>query len=910
MNTDDLVTIASPLPYLFAEEKHSDRQAREALFLTFNADLGFFERTILGVTQATGARITVVGDGRMSAPDPRAARNAGTRYLHGLAVTPSGSAFHPKVSVVAGPERALVAIGSGNLSMGGWHLNKETWTVATADRHRCPAIIPQLAEWLRSLPAACTITPGAIASIQRTATTLEQLADASSVVETGHRLVHSAEQPILSQLPRDPISQLLLYAPFHDERAEGIRGLIKELTPDEVTLAVQSGGRTVIQPTVVRKVVDALDVEFQVIEDTSAAYRHGKLIEGVSRDGTRWTLTGSPNLSESALLRAAADGGNIEIGVVVSSPTVSMFPEGKPRALDAVPPRRIDGKPPAAVASAVLLISAERSEAGLRVVFAKPLGHLVRILVSNQTKFDIWNAAGTVPAGVADYELPELDVPAGSRACAEWDDAAGPARGAVIFVCDPMLVMRRLGENQNRTRTAPLDPVKLISDPRLLQMWSDSLAELVSTRSAVRLPGVAGSGAPRGESGSERHGAGLRTDSDEDNWLAYLDDANDLLGSSIVRFTLRGFPALRGWSPVADAEIEEPADQVIDESNPGFDTDDTDTVSGHPATPGETGAPADDGSPASDTQTPDSDPVIPDKSDLPESEKRRVRRVLTRLVGKNTAKLPAIGCLAVVQLLLCIIEARIWDAAVGEEGWFPLLGAGLLHVAEADIPEPLEKQAASLSALAMYLMHEYRPTSARTTEVLLYDEVAKKTAYLYSGVDASLLADYAGPFSNANGYPVDPDAAMHVVSMIVQGDPLIEAIDVLEARHPSWQVDKAAEAQLLIRGDFRSPFIAAAEGLDIIHGLDPAAVRAWADSGDWAIAARQSDDLIRVESRNGNLTWRHYRLSSLISPSGIARDQELANRVRVSHGAFSNNFSEARQILAATKVDLNDETAG
>jgi hypothetical protein len=47
------LSIASPLPYLFAEERHGDRQAREALFCTFNADLGFFERTVLGVTQAT-----------------------------------------------------------------------------------------------------------------------------------------------------------------------------------------------------------------------------------------------------------------------------------------------------------------------------------------------------------------------------------------------------------------------------------------------------------------------------------------------------------------------------------------------------------------------------------------------------------------------------------------------------------------------------------------------------------------------------------------------------------------------------------------------------------------------------------------------------------------------------------------
>ena len=45
---------SSPLPFIFAEDKHGDRQAREALFCTFNADLGYFERTVLGVTQSAG----------------------------------------------------------------------------------------------------------------------------------------------------------------------------------------------------------------------------------------------------------------------------------------------------------------------------------------------------------------------------------------------------------------------------------------------------------------------------------------------------------------------------------------------------------------------------------------------------------------------------------------------------------------------------------------------------------------------------------------------------------------------------------------------------------------------------------------------------------------------------------------
>jgi hypothetical protein len=43
------------------------------------------------------------------------------------------------------------------------------------------------------------------------------------------------------------------------------------------------------------------------------------------------------------------------------------------------------------------------------------------------------------------------------------------------------------------------------------------------------------------------------------------------------------------------------------------------------------------------------------------------------------------------------------------------------------------------------------------------------------------------PFTNKNGYPVDPDAVMYVIGMVVRGDPLPEAIDILETNHPAWR---------------------------------------------------------------------------------------------------------------------------
>ena len=64
----------------------------------------------------------------------------------------------------------------------------------------------------------------------------------------------------------------------------------------------------------------------EIVEDTGERYRHETLIEAVRPDGSRWALTGSPDLSGRALLTPAGKGGNIEVGVV-SRPAASLFPE-------------------------------------------------------------------------------------------------------------------------------------------------------------------------------------------------------------------------------------------------------------------------------------------------------------------------------------------------------------------------------------------------------------------------------------------------------------------------------------------------------------------------------------------------------------------------------------------------------
>jgi hypothetical protein len=269
-------------------------------------------------------------------------------------------------------------------------------------------------------------------------------------------------------------------------------------------------------------------------------------------------------------------------------------------------------------------------------------------------------------------------------------------------------------------------------------------------------------------------------------------------------------------------------------------------------------------------------------------------------------KLPAVHRLAVISLLLCAVQADVWDGPLGDQGWIRVASRALGYLDLDDIPERISTRAASWAAIAIYLLHDRRPTTGRPAEVLQYEKAAAAVSHLLPDADAQLVADLAAPFTNKNGYPVDPDAVMHVIGMIVQGDPLGEAIDILGTNRPAWRVHKHNDNLLHVHGEFRATFLPAAEALDAIPGVEDAAVWATGTTTGWTIAIRDSGTLIRIEKDpRGQVTWQHYRLGALTSPTGIARDPEYANRIRIRYGALGMPFPAAIQALAAAGVDLS-----
>ena len=103
--------------------------------------------------------------------------------------------------------------------MAGWGHNDELWTVLRSGPDGSAGGLRQLVSWLDDLPQASRCPPMQRICCVRPAIRLTTL----PAVTGSAQVLHNLRQGLLSQLPRGPVQELCLYAPFVDQTGEGPR---------------------------------------------------------------------------------------------------------------------------------------------------------------------------------------------------------------------------------------------------------------------------------------------------------------------------------------------------------------------------------------------------------------------------------------------------------------------------------------------------------------------------------------------------------------------------------------------------------------------------------------------------------------------------------------------------------------
>lgn len=846
------VTFASPLSLLLEEERIGDRQAEQVLLLSYTTDLSFVETTVLGVAHATGAAVSVVGDAAMTTVNPRAVRRAGRTYLTGL--THLAGAFHPKLVLIAGPERATVAIGSGNVTLAGWQANAELWTVLRGSHDAgCPAAFAALATWLSALPGAVRAGPGVADALSRASAVLADLVGRSPVVAEQVRLATNLTVPLLDQLPDAPVEELNVYAPFHDRDARALSELRDRMRPQRWSLAWQPG-LTDLDSDAVADLLGRFGG--QLLADGESRYRHGKLIEWVDADGRRSALVGSANLSGPALLSTPVNGGNVELGLqlpVFSSlmpPTVEQ-PPGTVRTAPAVP------RPPRA--SGPLLLGALRVEEGIEVMLAHPLQRPARLQLSQASLApELWEQIGIVDPGELRQALPVAAEP-GSRLRLVVDVDGLPKPGNTVFLLDLARASSRPGSGLQHARPTTLG--ELFDDPDQAERFA---ADLAAFRSA--LPAVPPSSAPSAASGRDV------TLSGELGWQRYLDEAAGRLGMPLLRFAL-GLPdAPRSDS--ADALDVTWVDDLSDDALAATDDDTTEQV--------------DD---ADDTAARQQEHA-PDLGLAPHATRRRYQRWAERL----TEVTPGLGLperMLAVRLLLRLVAARAWTSADRE--WVALLATATGTLGTGELPRQAEAAVGSLAALAVSVLRSEGEGVATTEQTLAYRRARQAVEHLLPAADDEHLQVYAGQLGSAFGPAANPELVLALASELVQGDVVAAAVHALGDR--GRDVHQHHGPLMHVVGSFSAPARIGVEA--VVAATDAEVVGAWVGrpSGRWALVMWRRPDLVLIERAGDQTLWRHVAVPSRLSLGAVLTTDGIDSRYVVRHGPLVNSFALAEDLL-------------
>ncbi len=849
-------------------------EAQEVLILSYTASLEYFERFVLASARALGALVTVISDAAMVRPDPVVVRRAGTQYLDGRALCPRG-AFHPKLLVIAGEEQATVLIGSGNLTMAGWHANAEVWTALRGDADGAPQTMRGVVAFLRELAdSQVTLSPGAAAALLRVADKLEDI----PAEDPGPTLLSSLNAPIIGQLPVvDPVDELILYAPFHDARLRAIRRLLDHFQPANWTVFVRSDTE-VDGPALSVLASDRgghvawVAAQYQQADGRLVAdgrYWHGKLIQWRTGEAW-WALTGSPNLSAPALLEDVASGGNCELALVTPTDSDLRPPEGDP------PPTGLDDllRPKGDEGSSrpsIVLLAAIAHQDSVNLALHTPLvsdGALQRYDIAK----DAWRTTATLAAGGTSYEVDIAAAPIGGALRLLGEDQA---ISNTVFVADPERLRRRQIKAIGKVRGAPAELIESGLGQQLLSDLDELRPHLMQVGALVaagRTPGpdhqVNGDEAGSSEIAAARPASGISIE----DFLAACDP---VLGQSATEFALV-LPALPGVSAPLDETL---GTLDVDEDSAELDDASADQDGRAEGDSGKTLRQA------LERATPD--------------QRQRYRRFLERLVQRAPTYPMVVRTLAARSVLHASVEG-IWP----EEQW-PLVLTDVLATlgAGGDESNQYELSAAgSIAAIGLALLRdEVRKFSVMDEPALRYRRAGRAVAELLPAATPEklelLAAELSGRLAGAAGVLAAEQAVADVLHPLTGARRAAELLKEEAGRGANAIDDRIIELEEPLAGAAEPILLLALRFADDLVG--PICVRGHAPDGREIIACWRGPWLVIERVGPNGSFGRAWRLPTGQTP-GMLQWDELP---KATHSWYAGQPvpEVAEQVLAAAR---------
>lgn len=295
--------------------------ATSAIILTHNIDFLFLQSIVRPRLRKCGhPKLTVFADAACAAGSYRQQRHMldglGKYYRVVQVDMGNGRRFHPKAILLTGPSKAALAIGSGNLTHGGWSANYEIWSCYESDADGQSAISAfrnYMRNVLNLVPHSDSVSEEALSPFDQTANSwVANLPEPDGIYGV------PGERPLLDvivDLAGDDVQQVTVCAPYYDPDGEALAELSRRIaSPVRALLQRKHAGISEGTASNLPKSVQLVSVDVD-----PSRFIHAK-VYGFTRSDSTLLVVGSANISRAALI-GNGTWGNAELVAAQAMPS-------------------------------------------------------------------------------------------------------------------------------------------------------------------------------------------------------------------------------------------------------------------------------------------------------------------------------------------------------------------------------------------------------------------------------------------------------------------------------------------------------------------------------------------------------------------------------------------------------------
>lgn len=301
------------------EEISNSKGYSIALLTTFNFEISYFERTILNSLYDKNIRnieLFVDADELEKAVSESMDNNLNRKYIaNPIRIN---SAFHPKVVLLLGEEKAKLIVSSANIKTSGYTLNNEIYNVFeySKDNTENLNLINDAITFFEKLNAMAYYQDTQIFNKINDLIYRHRKSDNNDI-----KLIQNLESPVITQLKNiitDKVESIDIAVPYYDNELLAYKDLSTTFECTNINLYLQNGLSTfpidyndangIVRP-------DKLNIYLKLKNNGKKNFYHGKVFR-INTENSSFVLYGSSNCTLSALSKTYHDGGNIECNIL------------------------------------------------------------------------------------------------------------------------------------------------------------------------------------------------------------------------------------------------------------------------------------------------------------------------------------------------------------------------------------------------------------------------------------------------------------------------------------------------------------------------------------------------------------------------------------------------------------------